>query len=181
MGFLQYLPGGAASAAITDGNGNVTTPASANAHPGGNLSTTPSGAAASVTADALVDLKYGLGAPYRQNATWVMNSSTAAVIAKHKDGNGAFLWREALLASEPSTLLGRPVEIDENMSNIAAGAYPIAFGDFQRGYLVNDRVGVRILRDAYTNKPFVMFYATKRVGGGVLDPKAIRMMKVAAN
>jgi HK97 family phage major capsid protein len=66
------------------------------------------------------------------------------------------------------------------MPNIAAGTTPIAFGDFQRGYLVNDRVGVRILRDPYSNKPFVMFYATKRVGGGVLDPKAIRVMRTAA-
>ena len=182
MGFLQYLPGGAASAAILDGNGNVVTPAAAGAHPGGNLAITPSGKASVVdNPDALVDLKYGLGAPYRQNATWVMNSSTAAVIAKLKDGQGNYVWREALLASEPSTLLGRPVEIDESMPNIAAGAYPIAFGDFQRGYLVNDRVGVRILRDPYTNKPFIMFYSTKRVGGGVLDPRAIRVLKVAAS
>lgn len=164
MGFLQYAPGGLAEAA----------------HPAGALGSTPSGDAAAIKTDALVDLKYGLGAPYRQNATWVMNSSTAAVIAKLKDGQGNYVWREALLASEPATLLGRPVEIDENMPNIAAGAFPIAFGDFERGYLVNDRVGVRILRDPYTNKPFVSFYATKRVGGGVLDPRAIRVLKVAA-
>ena len=182
MGFLQYLPGGAASAAILDGNGNIVTPATASAHPGGNLATSPSGSAGTVaSADALVDLKYGLGAPYRQNATWLMNSTTAASIAKLKDGQGGYIWREALLASEPSTLLGRPVEIDENMPNIAAGTTPIAFGDFQCGYLVNDRVGVRILRDPYSNKPFVMFYSTKRVGGGVLDPRAIRVLKVAAS
>ena len=143
---------------------------------------TTSGAAAAISnPDALVDLKYGLGVPYRQNATWVMNSLTAAVIAKLKDGQGNFIWRESLLANEPATFLGRPVEIDESMPNIAAGAYAIAFGDFQRGYLVNDRVGVRILRDPYTNKPFIMFCATKRVGGAVLDPRAIRVLKVAAS
>ncbi|WP_260600430.1 phage major capsid protein [Sphingomonas endolithica] len=171
MGFLQYAPGNLAEAA----------------HPGGALSVTPSGSADAVAnADALIDLKYGLAAPYRQNATWVMNSSTAAVIAKLKDGQGGYIWREALLASEPATLLGRPVEIDENMPNIAAAvdgkaALPIAFGDFQKGYIINDRVGVRILRDPYTNKPFVMFYATKRVGGGLLDPRAIRLLKIATN
>lgn len=129
----------------------------------------------------LVDLKYGLGAPYRQNATWLMNSQTAAVLAKMKDGQGNYIWRESLLAGEPSTLLGRPVEIDENMPNIAAGALPIAFGDFNRGYLVNDRIGVRVLRDPYTNKPFVTFYTTKRVGGGLLDNRAIRLLKIAAS
>jgi HK97 family phage major capsid protein len=150
-------------------------------HPGGALGQTVSGAAAALTdVDKLVDLKYGLGAPYRQNATWLMNSSTAAVIAKMKDGQGNFIWREALLANEPSTLLGRPVEIDESMPNIGAGAFPIAFGDFQRGYLVNDRLGTRILRDPFTSKPFVLFYATRRVGGAVIDPNAIRVMKIAA-
>lgn len=181
MGFLQYLPGGAASAAILDGGGAVVTPATSGAHPGGNLSITATGDAALIRVDSLVDLKYGLGAPYRQNATWVLNSSTAAVVAKLKDGMGNFIWRESLMMSEPATLLGRPVEIDENMPNVAANAVPIAFGDFQRGYLVNDRVGVRVLRDPYTSKPFVLFYATKRVGGGVLDPRAIRVLKVSVS
>jgi HK97 family phage major capsid protein len=164
MGFLRHAPGDIAETV----------------HPGGALSVTPSGQADGIKTDALIDLKYGLGAPYRQNATWLMNSQTAAVLAKLKDGQGNYVWREALLASEPATLLGRPVEIDENMPNIAAGTLPIAFGDFQRGYLVNDRIGVRILRDPYSNKPFIMFYTTKRVGGGLLDPKAIRLLKVAA-
>jgi len=165
MGFLRY----------TTGDVGETK------HPGGVIATSPSGSAAAIAgADQLIDLKYGLAAPYRQNATWVMNSQTAAVIAKMKDGQGNYIWREALIADEPARLLGRPVEIDENMPNIAAGALPIAFGDFARGYVVNDRTGVRILRDPYTNKPFVMFYSTKRVGGGLLDPKAIRLLKIAA-
>jgi HK97 family phage major capsid protein len=180
MGFLQNLPGGAAAAAVVDAQGNVTTPARPGAHPGGNLATTPSGAADKLTTDGLVDLKYGLATPYRQNATWVMNSNTAALIAKMKDGQGGYIWRESLLASEPATLLGRPVEIDENMPNVAAGSTPIAFGDFSRGYLINDRIGIRVLRDPYTAKPYVLFYATKRVGGGVLDPRAICVLRVAA-
>ena len=182
MGFLQYLPGGAASAAILDGSGNVTTAATAAAHPGGNLGVTVSANASAIpNTDVLVDLKYGLGAPYRQNATWLMNSQTAAYVAKMKDGQGNYVWRESLMEAEPSRLLGRPVEIEENMPNIGAGSYPIAFGDFARGYLVNDRIGVRILRDPYTAKPFVLFYATKRVGGGVLDPFAIKVLKIAAS
>jgi HK97 family phage major capsid protein len=169
LGFLQYLPGGAAASGTQL------------AHPGGELGVTNSGAAAALTPDGLVDLKYGIGTPYRQGATWLMNSTTAALVTKMKDGDGNYLWREGITMDQPPTLLGRPVEIDENMPSVAAGAYPIAFGDFSRGYLINDRVGVRVLRDPYTAKPYVLFYATKRVGGGVLDPRAIRVQKVAAN
>ena len=169
IGFLQYLPGGVAAA------GQPL------AHPGGELGVTNSASAGEITPDGLVDLKYSLGIPYRQNAVWLMNSTTAARVAKLKDADNNYIWREGLLANEPATLLGRPVEIDEAMPSVAADSYPIAFGDFNRGYLINDRIGVRILRDPYTAKPYVLFYATKRVGGGVLDPKAIRVQKVAAN
>ena len=169
LGFLQHLPGGVAA------TGQPL------AHPGGELGVTVSGAAAAITADGLVDLKYGLGAPYRQGACWLMNSTTAALVAKLKDGDGNYLWRESLAVDQPATLLGSAVEIDENMPNVAVDAFPIAFGDFARGYLINDRIGIRVLRDPYSNKPFVHFYATRRVGGGVLDPKAIRVQKVAAS
>ncbi|MEH3121096.1 MAG: phage major capsid protein [Sphingomonas phyllosphaerae] len=166
FGMLQYVTGGAA----------------ATQHPGGTLTVVPSGAAATIaSADTLIDFKYGLPAPYRQNASWLMNSQTAAAIAKMKDSTGAFLWREGLAEDQPSTLLGRPVEIDEGMPSIAAGNLAIAFGDFQAGYVINDRVGTRVLRDPYTAKPFVLFYTTKRVGGGVKDPRAIRLLKIAAS
>lgn len=164
FGLLQYVTGGAA----------------ATQHPGGTLGITVSGSAGAVTVDQLIQIAYDLGAPYRQNATWLMNSQTAAQIAKLKDGEGNLIWRESFIVGQPATLLGRPVEIDENMPDIAAGSTPIAFGDFYSGYVINDRIGTRILRDPYTNKPFVMFYVTKRVGGGVLDPNAIRLMKIAA-
>ncbi len=163
-GLLTYVTGGA-----SDGY-----------HPGGNLTVVNGGAAATITADGLVDFAYSLPSPYRQGASWLMTSTTAAVIAKIKDGDGNFLWRESYRQGEPATLLGYPVEIDEGMPSVAADALPIAFGDFTRGYLINDRLGVRILRDPYTNKPFVNFYAIKRVGGGVLDPTAIRLLKIAA-
>jgi len=165
FGFLQYVPGGAAEGV----------------HPGGVLDVMPSLVADGIgSSDRLLDLTYGLAAPYRQNATWLMNSLTASQIAKLKNGQGDYIWRESFLAGQPATLLGRPVELDENMPNVAPGAMPIAFGDFRAGYVINDRIGTRILRDPYTNKPFVTFYATKRVGGGLLDPKAIRVLKVAA-
>lgn len=180
------------SVAFISGNGTnkprgvltyVTGGASADFHPGGNLAVVNSGAATTlgtVPIDTLIGFAYSLPSPYRQNATWLMNSLTAATLAKLKDADGNLIWRESVIVGQPSTLLGRPVEIDEGMPNIGADATPIAFGDFKRGYLINDRTGSRILRDPYTNKPFVMFYVTKRVGGGVADPNAIRLLKIAA-
>lgn len=159
-GFLTYVDGGA-----SDGQ-----------HPGGNLEVVEG----AISADGLVDFAYSLPSPYRQGASWLMNSTTAATITKLKDGQGAFIWREGLIAGQPATLLGYPVEIDEGMPAVAAGNTPLAFGNFSRGYLINDRIGMRILRDPYTNKPFVHFYTTKRVGGGVLDPHAIRLLKIGA-
>lgn len=165
FGLLQYVAGGAA----------------ASQHPAGPLTVVNSGSASALGGpDTLIDFKYGLPAPYRQNAKWLMNSQTAAAIAKLKDSTGAYMWREGLAEDQPSTLLGRPVEIDEGMPSIGAGNLPIAFGDFAAGYVINDRTGIRVLRDPYTSKPFVLFYTTKRVGGGVKDPNAIRLMKIAA-
>ena len=164
-GFLTYVPGGA----------NETT------HPGGAITVVPMGHAANIVPDTLISFAASLPAAYRQNAVWLMNSQTAAALATLKDGQGNYLWRSAFLVGQPATLLGFAVEIDENMPGIASGNLPIAFGDFARGYLINDRAGVRILRDPYTNKPFVNFYTTKRVGGGVFDPLAIRVLKMAAS
>jgi HK97 family phage major capsid protein len=167
-GFLTYVTGGV-NAAL---------------HPGGAIEVVDvdiDPAATAATIDALTDFMYALEAPYRQNATWLMSSLTAAVLAKLKDANGQLIWRESLIAGQPSTLLGRPVEIDEGMpAPGVVGNLPIAFGDFKAGYLINDRIGTRVLRDPYTNKPYVMFYVTRRVGGGVLDPNAIRVARVPA-
>ena len=160
----------------------VTGGTGADVHPLGNITTVPTGQAAALgDADKLIDFVYSLSAPYRQNAKWLMNSLTAAVIAKMKDGDGNYLWRETYVAGQPATLLGYPVEIDEGMPAIAAGALPIAFGDFQRAYVINDRLGVNVLRDPYTAKPYVGFYTRKRVGGGLDDPKAIRFVRVAVS
>lgn len=151
----------------------------------GVLQYTPTGEAADLIAedpgDPLINLVYSLKAKYRTNATWIMNSTLAAKVRKFKDDQDNYLWAPGLQAGQPDRLLGYPVEIDEGMPNVAANAYPIAFGDFKRGYMIVDRIGVRILRDPYTNRPYVHFYSTKRVGGGLLDSNAIKLLKCATS
>jgi HK97 family phage major capsid protein len=127
--------------------------------------------------DVLVDTVYALKAGYRQNAHWVMNRGTQAEIRKLKDADGNYLWQPPAAAGQQAMLLGFPLIEAEDMPDIAPDATPIAFGDFTRGYLVVDRTGVRVLRDPYTAKPYVLFYTTKRVGGGVQDFDAIKLLK----
>lgn len=149
----------------------------------GRLGTLPTGADGAFAAvnpeDALVDLVYALKAGYRANAHWVMNRSTQAEIRKFKDADGNYLWQPGLAAGQAATLLNFPITEAEDMPDIASGATAIAFGDFRRGYLVVDRLGVRTLRDPYTRKPYVLFYTTKRVGGGVQNFEAIKLLKFA--
>ncbi len=143
----------------------------------GYVATGEAGALGSV--DVLVDLVYALGAEYRANGTFVMNSKTAGEIRRLKDGDGRFLWSDGLAAGEPARLLGYPVLIAEDMPDIADGADAIAFGDFAAGYTVAERPDMRILRDPFSAKPNVLFYATKRVGGDVSDYAAIKLLKFA--
>ena len=131
-------------------------------------------------ADAIVELVYSLDAPYRANATFVMNSKTAGSVRKLKDADGRFLWSDGLAAGEPARLMGYPVVICEDMPDIADWAAAIAFGDFTAGYTIAERPDLRILRDPFSAKPHVLFYATKRVGGDVSDFRAIRLLKFAA-
>ncbi len=131
--------------------------------------------------DNILDLVYSLKSGYRQNAHFVMNRRTQAEIRKLKDENGQYLWQPPAQAGGVASLMGFPVAEAEDMPNIAANSYSIAFGDFRRGYLVVDRMGVRVLRDPYSAKPYVLFYVTKRVGGGVQDFDAIKLMKFAAS
>ncbi len=132
-------------------------------------------------ADCLIDLVYSLKPGYRRNASWLMNSNTVAIVRKWKDNDGRFLWSDSLVPGQPPTLLGYPVHVEEEMPNVEAGKFPIAFGDFQRGYVILDRFGTRLLVDPYTQKPWVKFYATRRVGGGVDDFAAIKLLKVASS
>lgn len=131
--------------------------------------------------DAILDLVYALGAQYRANATFVMNSKTAGAVRKMKDADGRFLWSDGLAAGEPARLLGYPVLIAEDMPDIASGADAIAFGDFAAGYTVAERPDLRVLRDPFSAKPHVLFYATKRVGGDVSDFAAIKLLKFAVS
>jgi HK97 family phage major capsid protein len=130
-------------------------------------------------ADKLLDLIYAAKAPYRANGTFLMNRSTVAAVRKLKDGQGNYLWQPSNAPGEAASLMGYPVAESEDMPDIAADAFAIAFGDFARGYLIVDRAGIRVLRDPYSSKPYVLFYTTKRVGGGVQDFDAIKLLKFA--
>ena len=150
----------------------------------GSLQYLASGAAGAFAAnpqDRLVDLVQSLRAPYRQGACFVMNSATLAAIRKMKTSDGAFIWQPGLSAAQPATLLGYPVVEAEDMPDIAANSLSIAFGNFQMGYVIAERSDTSILRDPFSNKPFVHFYAVKRIGGGVANSEAIKLMKFSAN
>jgi len=137
--------------------------------------------ATNAAGEALIDLVYALGAQYRANASFVMNSKTAGHVRKIKDADGRFLWADSLAAGEPARLLGYPVLISEDMPDIADGETAIAFGDFAAGYTIAERPDLRVLRDPFSAKPHVLFYATKRVGGDVSDFAAIKLLKFAAS
>ncbi|KLE34467.1 phage major capsid protein [Aurantiacibacter luteus] len=128
----------------------------------------------------LIDLVHTMKAGHRQGASWVMNSATLSEVRKLKTTDGAFLWQPGLIEGQPDRLLGYPVVEAEDMPDVGAGAFPIAFGNFRAGYLIAERSATQILRDPFTNKPFVHFYATKRVGGQVLDSSAIKLLKIEA-
>jgi HK97 family phage major capsid protein len=132
---------------------------------------------ASNPSDVLIDTIYALKAGYRQNANWMMNRKTQAAIRKLKDADGNYLWQPPASPGSRAMLMGFPLVEAEDMPDIDEDATPIAFGDFARGYLVVDRAGVRVLRDPYSAKPYVLFYTTKRVGGGVQDFDAIKLLK----
>jgi HK97 family phage major capsid protein len=178
--------------AFVSGNGTnqplgfLSSPSSASldsARPMGTLQFLGTGAAgafpASNPADKLVDLVQSLRSPYRQGAVFVMNSATAAAVRKFKTADGAFMFQPSLAAGQPATLLGYPLIEAEDMPDIAAGSLSIAFGNFRAGYVIAERNATTILRDPYTHKPYVHFYATKRVGGQVVNSEAIKLLKFA--
>ena len=136
--------------------------------------------AASAPENRIIDLVHALKPAYRQGAAFVMNSATLARIRKFKTTDGQFLWQPGLSAGQAATLLGYPVVEAEDMPDVAADSLSIAFGNFREGYLIAERSATTILRDPFTNKPFVHFYATKRVGGQVMNSEAIKLMKFSA-
>lgn len=128
----------------------------------------------------LIDLIHSLKSGHRQGACFVMNSTTLAAIRKLKTVDGAFLWQPGLVEGQPDRLLGYPVVEAEDMPDVAGGEFPIAFGNFRHGYLIAEHSATQVLRDPFTNKPFVHFYATRRIGGKVLDSNAIKLLKIEA-
>jgi HK97 family phage major capsid protein len=161
FGELQYVPTG-----VADGFGSLST-ASPEHYP----------------ADVFWETVYTLRAPYRASATWLMNSTTAGVIRRFKDADGNYLWRDGLVQGQPPLLCGYPVEIDDvAMPDPAANSFPVAFGDFNRGYLIADSFGLRMTMDDNITTPGqVRWYVRKRVGGKILDSDAIKLIKCAAS
>lgn len=184
----------AEGAAFVNGNGTnrpkgfltyTTTNEADSVRAWGSLQYVASGAAGAFPAsnpqDKLVDLVQALRSPYRQGAAFAMNSATASVIRKFKTSDGAFLWQPSMTEGRADTLLGYPVVECEDMPDIGANSLSIAFGNFGAGYLIAERSETAILRDPFTNKPFVHFYAVKRIGGGVVNSEAIKLMKFATS
>lgn len=132
-------------------------------------------------ADALIDLIHSLRPGYRTNGRFLMNDLTIATVRKLKNEDGDYLWQPSIQVGEPSVLLGYPVIPDDYMPDIGADKFPIAFADWKRGYLIVDRIGTRILQDPYSQKPYVLFYITKRVGGDVDDYEAIKLLKIGTS
>jgi HK97 family phage major capsid protein len=158
----------------------ITGAANAAKHPYGAILALTSGDAAKVTSDALFDLQADLPAEFLPNAKFFMNRGSQAAFRKLKTTDGAYLWQPSLALGVPPTLAGEPVVDMPGMPSVAAGNIAALYGDMVETYQVIDRIGIRVLRDPYTAKPFVLFYTTKRVGGGVKNPTAMRALKIGA-
>ncbi len=147
----------------------------------GKIGFVPTGAVSTFTnPDVLIELQHALNSFYRNGAVFLMSDSTQEHIRKMKDGEGNYIWRPGLEIGAPAVLLGKPVEIDDNMPSIGEGEFPVIFGNLREAYTIVDRTPVRVLRDPYTQRPYVLFYATKRVGAAVTDYRAIKLLKVAS-
>lgn len=166
---------------ILSGPTPVTTADSSRAF--GTLQYLASGQAAALptSADVFLDMVYGVRARYRANARWLTSKTVLAALRKYKDTTNQYLWQPALTAGQPSTFMGFGIVEAEDMPAVAANAFPLAFGDFREGYLIADRVGMRITRDEITTPGFVKFYVRKRVGGKLRNTQAIKLLKIAAS
>lgn len=149
----------------------------------GTLQYFASGQAATLPAnpDIFTDMVYGVRARYRNNARWLTAKLVMAAMRKYKDSTGQYLWQPALTAGQPATFMGYGISEAEDMPAVAANAFPLAFGDFKEGYLIADRVGMRMTRDEITTPGFVKFYVRKRVGGMLRNTQAIKVLKIAAS
>jgi len=146
----------------------------------GKLQKVHSGEAGKFDGDDLISLVYALKRGYRSNASWMMSGLTVAACRLLKDDQNNYLWQPGLQAGQPSTLLGYGIVENEDMPDVAVDANAVLFGDFRRAYTIVDRIGTRVLRDPYTNKPNVGFYTTKRVGGMLTDSQAVKVLTLSA-
>ena len=162
-GLLTYVAGGA-NAAL---------------HPFGAIGANPSGAAGAFTSDAIVSLVYALPAMWQANAKFYANRASMASIMKLKNGQGNYLWQPSFTAGQPQTLMNAPVIDLPDMPTVTTGQPALLYGDMRATYLIVDRMGTRVLRDPYTAKPYVTFYCTKRVGGGVQNPQAMQAIVIS--
>jgi HK97 family phage major capsid protein len=126
--------------------------------------------------DTFLDVIYSMKSELRAGAVWAANSTVMAAMRKFRNSDGDYMWQQSMVAGQPDRFMGYAMVEMPDMPNVATNTFPIAFGNFQRGYTIVDRIGTRTLRDPYTNKPFVQFYATKRVGGDVIDSEAIKLL-----
>ena len=136
---------------------------------------------ASFPADKLIDMTYAIKAGFRANAAWLTNRAVVGKMRKFKDTTGQYIWQPPVQAGQPGVFLNYPVYEDEYMPALAANSLSLAFGDFNRAYIIVDRVGVSVLRDPFTAKPYVLFYTRKRVGGGVKNFECFKVMKFASS
>lgn len=141
-----------------------------------------SGGTAGITnTDFLINLVMALKAAYRTGANWTMNRKTLGYIRTLKDGNGNYLWQPDFGQRQGGTLLGYDIVEAEDMPDIASNALSVGFGNFKAAYQIVDRMGIRVLRDPYTEKGFVKLYTTKRIGGDALDFDAAKFMKFSVS
>ncbi|MBB5715854.1 phage major capsid protein [Sphingomonas aerophila] len=150
--------------------------------PYGTIQHVVSGQAAALPTDlaAFYQLKYSLKGEYRSGAGFLANSTTLASLMSKADSQGRPLWQPSLIIGQPSTFLGDPIWECQDMDDVAAGKLPLAYGNYKSAYMIADRIGIRILRDPFTNKPYVGFYTTKRVGGVLKDSEAVKVLKISA-
>jgi len=137
------------------------------------------GAAATVVADGLINMKYHLVEQYLDRGTWLMHRLTLAAVMMLKYGDGTYIWKPGFAADPKSTILDLPVRMSVSMPQVAANALAVALGDFSEAYQIVDRLGITIQRDPYTVKPLIEFYTRKRVGGDMVNGQALKIGVIA--
>lgn len=184
---LSFISGNGANQAMGFLSGPAPVATADATRPFGKLEYKPTGVdagwpvAASGGADLLLTLIFSVKAPYRANACFVMTKKTLSTVTQFKDSGGRYILTPMTQPAIPPTIFGFPVIEAEDMPEVASGSFSIAFGDFRRGYLIVDRIGVRVVRDPFTSKPNVGFYVTKRTGGNLQNTEAIKLIKFSVS